>query len=116
VKGPLSAALQAEFRHGIALFNAGRYWDAHEAWETVWNAVEGDERLFYQGLIQAAAAMVHRQKSNAHGVRVLGTKALEKLARFDRDHGGIDVERFRRDVLLALSGGDWPRIVPAVGD
>jgi len=68
-------------RAGVSLYNAGRFWEAHEALETVWRASEGVERTLWQGLIQAAAAMLHRERGNAHGLAVQGEAALAKLAR-----------------------------------
>src|SRR2546421_11880852 len=66
------------------LFNAGAYWAAHEALETVWRSIisDGDEvaARVWQGLIQAAAALLHQQRGNRHGVAVVGRSALEKLA------------------------------------
>ncbi len=44
---------------GIREFNAGRHWHAHEAWEHLWLGLEGDDKLFVQGLIMAAA-MLHQ--------------------------------------------------------
>jgi hypothetical protein len=42
---------------GIRLFDAGRYWEAHEAWEEVWmHDRRGPESGFYKGLIQVAPA------------------------------------------------------------
>jgi predicted metal-dependent hydrolase len=113
VTPPLLGANREEFLRGVELFNTGRYWDAHEAWEAVWNATAGEERLFYQGLIQAAAAMVHRQKSNPHGIAELSRKSLQKLERFGPLHRAVDLARFRADLLAAVSaaaGGEWPRI------
>lgn len=66
-------------RDGVALYNAGRFWEAHEALETVWRAATGPDRDLWQGLIQAAAAMLHRERGNAHGLAVQGGAALEKL-------------------------------------
>jgi predicted metal-dependent hydrolase len=45
------------FLRGARLFDAGAFFEAHEAWEEHWR-VEGDEtqRRFLQGLIQIAAA------------------------------------------------------------
>ncbi|HEY2734587.1 MAG TPA: DUF309 domain-containing protein, partial [Polyangiales bacterium] len=44
-------------RAGASLFNDGRFFDAHEAWEDRWRATHDDtERRFLQGLIQIAAA------------------------------------------------------------
>jgi len=54
------------------LFNAGEYWLAHEALETVWRSIigDGDEAAarVWQGLIQAAAALLHQERGNRHGV------------------------------------------------
>lgn len=108
---PLEGPLRDEFLLGVELFNAGRYWDSHEAWEAVWNATAGEERLFHQGLIQAAAAMVHRQKNNPHGIATLSRKALEKLDRFPSPMRGVDLARFRDDLRAAAAGGEWPRVV-----
>jgi hypothetical protein len=65
---------------GVALFNAGRWWEAHEAWEAAWRAARGAERDRWQGLILAAAALLHRERGNAHGVAVQGDRALALLA------------------------------------
>jgi hypothetical protein len=66
-------------RSGVSLYNAGRYWEAHEALEAVWRAAAGPDRALWQGLIQAAAAMLHRERGNAHGVAVQGSAAVAKL-------------------------------------
>ena len=66
-------------REGLRLYNAGRYWEAHEALEQVWRRASEPERATWQGLIQAAAAVLHRERGNAHGVRVVGSAALDKL-------------------------------------
>jgi uncharacterized protein len=48
------------FRWGIDLFNHGYYWEAHEAWETLWRAPSQSAplRLLFKGLILLAAAGV----------------------------------------------------------
>src|ERR1700730_12838881 len=49
---PMTAGLQ----RGIDLFNSGRYWDAHEAWELEWMPDrKGPDAGFYKGMIHAAA-------------------------------------------------------------
>ena len=65
---------------GIELFNAQKYWHAHEAWEGAWLASEGDLRTFLQGLIQMAAAYHHVQRGNVRGALRLFDAALSKLA------------------------------------
>src|SRR3990172_6302008 len=67
-------------RRAVSLFNQGQFWDAHEALERIWRSVpdEGEAKVL-QGLIQAAAALLHRERGNSHGVRVVGEAALDKL-------------------------------------
>jgi predicted metal-dependent hydrolase len=76
---PLSGA-STELERGRVLFNAGRYFEAHEAWEEAWRAESGPRRRALQGLIQVAAgyhkAFAQRQAGGC--VRLLGA-GLEKL-------------------------------------
>ena len=99
-------------RRAVELFNAGRFWDAHEAMERIWRSVpDEDEAKVLQGLIQAAAALVHRQRGNSHGVRVVGEAALEKLAGPQHPAVEFDVERLYRELGRALhEGGPAPRL------
>jgi hypothetical protein len=93
----------------IALFNAGRYWDAHEELEVIWRSVpDGDEALVLQGLIQSAAALLHRERNNVHGVRSVGGAALDKLA--GQQHPAIEFEtvEFRGALETALVRGGPP--------
>ncbi len=64
---------------GVALYNAGRFWEAHEALEVVWRAAVPPERGCWQGLILAAAAMLHRERGNRHGLLTQGALAIRKL-------------------------------------
>jgi predicted metal-dependent hydrolase len=97
---------QASARSAVELFNRGDYWEAHEALEAIWRSVadEGEARIL-QGLIQAAAALLHQRRGNQHGVRVVGEAALEKLQ--GKQHPAIefDTEALRRDLARALQRG-----------
>ena len=94
------------------LFNAGAYWEAHEALETVWRSIINEEEaLVWQGLIQAAAALWHRRRDNAHGVKVVGGAALDKLAGPERRDVEFETVTFRAQLARALTGeGDPPRL------
>lgn len=93
-------------------FNAGAYWEAHEALETVWRSIITDDAArVWQGLIQAAAALLHRSRGNAHGVAVVGRAALEKLDGPSRPDVEFDTVTFRAQLARALTGeGDPPRL------
>ena len=49
-------ASDARFAAGVRLFNHENFFEAHDVWEQVWKNAEGEEKTFYQGLIQAAAS------------------------------------------------------------
>lgn len=99
-------------RRAVELFNAERFWDAHEALERIWRSVPDDaEARVVQGLIQAAAALWHRQRGNPHGVRVVGEAALDKLAGKQHPAVEFDVERLHGELACALhEGGPAPRL------
>ena len=98
--------------HARDLFNSGEYWLAHEALETVWRSIiKEDAARVMQGLIQAAAALLHRARGNRHGTVVVGAAAVEKLA--GPQHSEIEFEtvQFRAQLTRALAGeGDPPRL------
>jgi len=87
-------------RRGVALFNAGLFYECHEYLEGVWRAARGPDRAFYHGLIQAAAACYHCEKGNRHGTRVLAGKAVEKLRAFAPVFHGVGVAA----LLVGLEG------------
>src|SRR5205823_12087416 len=106
---------RASVRRARDLFNTGAYWEAHEALETVWRSIisdgNRDAARVWQGLIQAAAALLHRKRGNRHGVDVVGSAALEKLAGQQRDDVEFETVTFRAQLARALTGeGDPPRL------
>jgi len=98
--------------HARELFNSGEFWLAHEALETVWRSIiKEDEARVWQGLIQAAAALLHRARGNRHGTVVVGAAALEKLAGPQRSDIEFETVTFRAHLARALAGeGDPPRL------
>jgi hypothetical protein len=103
------------FREGVALFNAARYWHAHEAWETVWRAAPDEERDFYQGLIKIAAGFLHLGRRNRRGARNKLTEGVAQLAPYQPIHMGIGVTelvRKAKEVMADLEGGALPYLIP----
>ena len=72
-----------DWLYGIDLFNRFYFWEAHEAWEGLWAAVERDAApsLMLQGLIQIAAALLKTHMGVVLGVRTLSAEGLDKLRR-----------------------------------
>jgi predicted metal-dependent hydrolase len=78
--GPMEDTHTPErLERGRQLFNAGRYFEAHEAWEEAWLVEKGDLRLLLQGLIQIAAGCLKSGEGNASGCARLLAAGLEKL-------------------------------------
>jgi hypothetical protein len=70
---PLDPDRWAENRlylYAIDLFNAGYYWEAHEAWESLWHGCGrvGRTADFLKGLIKFAAAGVKVREGRPEGV------------------------------------------------
>ncbi len=107
---PIDRAASAA--EAIDLFNSGAYWEAHEALEAIWRSVDDEsEATVLQGLIQAAAALLHRDRGNQHGVRVVGGAALDKLAGMQHPAVEFETERFSRQLRRALEAcGAAPRL------
>jgi hypothetical protein len=82
-------APQALLQLGIDLYNAGHYWNAHEAWEQVWLDSEREMRGFYQGLIQITAAFVHVARNEYPGAIRLLDAGIEKLERYPASFHGV---------------------------
>ena len=83
------------FEEGVKLFNAGRFFECHEAWEEVWKRSEGDEKLFYQGLIQAAVAILHAERGNLAGAVSLYERAMVKLEPLPPVHEKLAIGELR---------------------
>ncbi len=109
------AGLQA----GAALFDRGRFWDAHEAWEEVWQAERRPIRSFYQGLIQIAAGLHHwTVKRNPTGVERNISRGVEKLSWYRPAYLGVGIDAMIVDaeaLRAAAQGRDaaWLGAFPA---
>jgi hypothetical protein len=100
------------FQQGIDLFNEGRFFECHEAWEEIWKRADGEAKIFYQGLIQAAVAILHVQRGNLEGARSLYDKAAAKLAPIPSEHMGLAIGELRielnRFIEIAISAVNSP--------
>jgi uncharacterized protein len=70
-----------EYLYGVDLFNHGFYWEAHEAWESLWHAAgrKGAVATWLKSLIKLAAAAVKLREGKARGVQRHARRALELL-------------------------------------
>jgi hypothetical protein len=101
-------ALALEENHvlGREHFNAGRFFPAHEAWETAWKqARDTHDAEFFKGLSQLGAGYVHLLRGNAHGAVTLLRRAASRLDRYPTGHRGVDCP-----VVAAWAEADADRI------
>lgn len=103
----------------MRLFEAGEYWECHEALEPAWLEASGTEKKFLGGVILLAAAL-HKAKrmGSARGGRRNYAKALAKLAPVGDNYNGVDVRELEARVHSALRRTDLCPTIPirAVGD
>jgi hypothetical protein len=86
----------AAFLWAVDLFNCGYYWEAHEAWESLWHVAgrAGPTADYLKGLIKLAAAGVKLREGNAAGVTRHVGRSCELLAAAEGTTlFGIDVAR-----------------------
>jgi len=111
-------SVEAEgYERGIALFNRGEFFEAHEVLEDVWRAAPAAERKFLQGLIQIAVALHHHSRGNSVGARSLLARAVGNLNCYPEEFAGIELAMLRgslRAWQVALENGTPPPALPQV--
>jgi predicted metal-dependent hydrolase len=72
-----------EYLFGIDLFNNGYYWEAHEAWEALWNATgrRGAAADFLKALIQLAVTGVKIREGKLGAAARHSRRACDLLQR-----------------------------------
>jgi len=89
--------MEANLRAGVAIYNAGGYHAAHDAWEDHWLGLETgtEDELFLHGLIQFTAAVYHARNYNWSGATGLATSGREYLEPLPGSYRGIEVGAVR---------------------
>lgn len=106
----------------LALYAEGRWFDAHEALETVWRRRPDDGLMvLLHGLIQWVVVLEHHRRGNPRGAIALLARARPRLERpwEGEDALGLDLAPLRAAlpaVAVALeawrTGGACPALVP----
>jgi hypothetical protein len=96
----------ANLKQACDEFNSGRFYEAHESIEEIWQLESGPLRDLYKGLIQLAAAFVHLSRGKQSGAERLLRTSLGYLEPYRAEGAmGFDVEsicRAERDVYQRL--------------
>jgi predicted metal-dependent hydrolase len=106
--------MNAGLKRGIDLFNSGRYWDAHEAWELEWMPDrKGPDAGFYKGLIQVAAGCLHYGRQNRRGAVNKWRTGADYLRRYLPAYQGVLLAPLVQAVdgfLAMMKPREWPEL------
>jgi predicted metal-dependent hydrolase len=100
---------QDDLASGVELFNRAHFFDAHEALEDVWRALDRDGphdrplRRHVQGLVQLAVAFHHESKGNYVGARSVLERAVRNLEGADGSFPDLDLDQLRAELA------DWSK-------
>ena len=83
------------YQHGLELARAGRFFDAHEAFETAWRTCPDVERDFFQGLVHVVVSAYQRERGRPVATERQRVKALRRLSSYEPSHRGLDVAALR---------------------
>jgi uncharacterized protein len=108
--------LEENHRLGIELFEGGRYFPAHEAWETAWKQARGtDDAEFFKGLSQLGAGYVHLLRGNRHGAFTLMRRAAGRIGKYPAGHHGIATIAVAERALADADSIERGDLVPGEG-
>ena len=91
------------FLKGIQEFNERLFFECHETLEEIWLEEHGEDRLFYQGIIQIAAGYFKLEQGVPAGALKLWRTGLDKIAPYAPVHFGISVESLMHAVKADLA-------------
>ena len=103
---------------GIQEFNQGLFFECHERLEEIWLEEHGEDRQFYQGIIQIAAGYFKWEQGVLIGAIKLWHSGMERLAAYPANYLGVDLASFLQVVkenlteieLAYKKGGDPPAL------
>ncbi len=89
-----SLPLERNHELGIQQWNAGRFFPAHEAWETCWKqAKQTPEAEFFKGLSQLGAGYTHLLRGNQHGAYTLLRRGAGRILQYQDGHRSVEVRK-----------------------
>ncbi len=86
-----SKKFKDSFNEAIDLFNNQKWYEAHDAFEDIWNDLVGDERQVVQGILQVSVSQFHLNKGNVNGAMILIGEGLGRIRYRISDNLGIDL-------------------------
>ena len=87
-------SFEDNFFEALNLFNNQKWYEAHDAFEDIWNTVDGDERQIIQGILQVSVSQFHLSKGNLNGATILLGEGLGRIKNRTNIDLGVDLESF----------------------
>jgi predicted metal-dependent hydrolase len=114
----MEAQEDPRLQKGIDEFNQQLFFECHETLEEIWLEEHGEDRRFYQGVIQIAAGYFKWQQGVPAGALKLWRMGLEKIEPYCPVYLGVDlaslaemVKEHLQDLELAQQrGSEWPSL------
>jgi rubrerythrin len=103
VNDSCDAPLHPQAAEGLRLFNAGEYFEAHEALEEAWKEEKGPVRDLYRGILQIAVVYLHVTRRNYNGAIKVYGRSQKWLKDWPEICRGIEVGKLRRDAEAVIS-------------
>jgi hypothetical protein len=110
-------ARRAAFEQGVAAYERGDFFAAHEALEPAWMGTSDlAERAVHQGLIKVAAAYVHAVRGNPAGIakNLVGARRHLVLAGSAGAAWGVDLATLITDIDARLADPELAATPPII--
>jgi hypothetical protein len=102
-----------QYIEALRLFNEQDFFECHDVLEELWSDIVGDQRRFYQGLIQIAVSLFHFGNGNLGGARKLYHSSREYLKHYPSPYMNLDLDKLLSDLTICFqelldAGNSYP--------
>ncbi|MBI3163679.1 MAG: DUF309 domain-containing protein [Chloroflexi bacterium] len=97
-----NGVLHSRAIEGMRLFNAGRFFEAHEELESAWREETGNVRNLYRGVLQVAVVYLHITRGNYDGAVKVYRRCMKWLKNWPDVCRGIQVGKLRGDLETVI--------------
>ena len=87
-----SKSFEDNFFNALNLFNNQKWYEAHDAFEDIWNTLDGEKRQIVQGILQVSVSQFHLSQGNLNGATILLGEGLGRIKNRTNENMGIDLE------------------------
>tara|TARA_B100000524_G_scaffold324727_1_gene207280 strand:+ start:210 stop:581 length:372 start_codon:yes stop_codon:yes gene_type:complete len=98
-------SFEDNFFYALNLFNNQKWYEAHDAFEEIWNTLDGDKRQVIQGILQVSVSQFHLSRGNINGATILLGEGLGRIKNRTNINLGVDLKSFCKsleEILIKL--------------